>query len=175
MMFRLPITLCTLVSLVAFLGLTSPVLAGPTPSPPTATPATPTPATPDPTCAGEWPVATINTIGKGQKASVNKLVKHEITGNIIDPASYLSNAHRIRVCAGTHVRAVITLPGGFPATNTALGSLDCTSNNHVCEGTVNTTEVYRSTNDIGNDTDRMQLIPGNTGPGDTGPGDTGPP
>ena len=50
-------------------------------------------------------------------------------------------------------------PGGFAASNTALGTLDCTSNNHVCEGTVSATEVYRSTNQLGNDTDRMQLIP----------------
>ena len=120
--------------------------------------ATPVP-TPEPSCLTDWPEVTINTLGKGNSPTKNNLVKHEITGHIIDPTSLLENAHRILVCQDSFVRAVITTPGGFPANNTALGSLDCTSNRHVCEGTVSGTEVYRSVNDAGSDTDRMQLVP----------------
>ncbi len=145
----------------------------PTATPPTATPtaATPTPPTPAPTtppmptatpptstpaCADLWPVTAIVTIGKGQSPSNNPKVSHTITGNIIDPDSLGATAHRIPVCAGSFVDAVVTDTSGG-ATNTARGSLTCATVG--CSGIVDVTEKYKSVSADGSDTDRMTFVP----------------
>ena len=98
----------------------------------------------------------IVTIGKGQSPSNNPKVVHTITGNIVDPGSLGDTAHRIPVCAGTEVTAVVTDSTGTP-TNTAGGSLTCDSAG--CSGVVNVTEKYKSVSSDGKDTDRMTLLP----------------
>ena len=167
-MSTLPNQFWILVSLVVLVGFATPVLAGPTPTPttptpPTATPTPPTATPPDPTlCTTQWPITTIITIGKGQKPSANQLVKHEITGHIIDPILTESNAHRIFVCRDSFVRARPFLPTGLPANSTARGTLDCNAGDppgRFCEGVVSSTERYTSVSDDGSDTDRMQIIP----------------
>jgi hypothetical protein len=165
-MFQLPKLCCTLVSLIVFLGLATPVLAGPTPTPTTPTPTTPTPTTPTPatptpdtTCTAQWPIATIFTLGKGQSPTNNNKVRHSITGNIIDPGSLGPTAHRIPVCAGSFVRSVITASSGFATMNTALGSLDCTSTIRVCQGNVNVAEKYTAVNRDSTDVDRITFLP----------------
>ena len=97
-----------------------------TATPATATPATATPATPtpEPSCTDLWPEDTINTIGKGRSPSNNPKVSHAITGRIVDPSSLGDNAHRIPVCTGSMVTAVV-LDSTGEATNTAGGSLVC--------------------------------------------------
>jgi hypothetical protein len=102
-------------------------------------------------------VDTIMTIGKGQSPSNNPKVSHMITGNIIDPLSYGSTAHRIKVCAGTMVTAVVsdsTNAGG--ATNTS-DSLTCDANG--CSGMVSATEKYKSVSSDGKDKDTITLLP----------------
>ena len=158
-MSRFSNLLCAFVSLAMVIGLTTPVLAGPLPTPATPTPATPTPATANPGCETDWPVTTIFTIGKSDGRFFNPLVFHEITGNIIDPTKHRQDTHRIIVCKGTFVKAVIRTPGGFCANNTALGTLDCDRDCHVCEGVVNSRERYTSVNNPGSDTDKIQIIP----------------
>jgi hypothetical protein len=103
-----------------------------------------------------WPVVMITTIGKGQSPSNNPKVVHMITGNIVDPDPLKDTAHRIPVCAGTVVNAVVTDSTGTP-TNTAGGSLTCDSAG--CSGVVNVTEKYKSVSSDGKDTDRMTLLP----------------
>jgi len=139
--------------------------AQPTPtSSPTATPtATPTPtATATPTslppnsCAAIWPVANVVTTAKGQSPTNNPKVVHRITGNIVDPGSLGDTAHRIPVCAGTEVFAVVTDTTGTP-TNTANGSLSCDSGG--CSGVIDATEKYQSVSQDGQDKDRITFIP----------------
>jgi hypothetical protein len=101
-------------------------------------------------------VTKICTIGKGQSPDNNAKVSHCITGNIVDPSSLGSTAHRIPVCAGTNVSAVVTDSTGTP-TNTSDGSLSCNSSG--CSGSVNATEKYKSVSSDGKDTDRMSLLP----------------
>ncbi len=154
--------LCTLVTLVVFLGLTTPVVAGPVPTPATPTPATATPTavpTPEPGCTTKWPVITIFTIGKSNDPLPNALVSHAITGNIVRPEKLSDKSHRITVCRNTFVKAVITVPGGFCAINTATDTLDCDRDCHVCEGVVSSRERYTSRNSTGSDTDRMEIVP----------------
>ena len=103
-----------------------------------------------------WPVVMITSIGKGQSPSNNPKVVHMITGNIVDPGSLKDTAHRIPVCAGTVVNAVVTDLTGTP-TNSAGGSLTCDSAG--CSGVVNVTEKYKSVSSDGKDTDRMTLLP----------------
>ena len=186
-MSRLTNLLCTLVSLAVFLGLTSPVLAGPTPTPtplgctlvgetcgnnadccsnvcsvgqpkmceaaPTPTP-TPAP-TPEPTpgvaCTDAWDVITIFTDGKTERPVRNAIVRHAVTGNIVNPGKLSDTAHQIHVCQHSFVRSVIGTLGQFPASNTAQGSLDCTSDPNVCEGVVSVKEQYKSVNFAGSD------------------------
>lgn len=130
----------------------------PTPTPtftptPTATPsATPAPSA----CAESWPVTRIVTVGKGQSPDNNAKVVHAITGNIVDPASLGATAHRIDVCAGAFVTAVVSDASGTP-TNTAGGSLACSSDG--CSGVVVRVEKYESTSEDGRDTDRITFIP----------------
>jgi hypothetical protein len=121
---------------------------------PTAIP-TPTP-TPVSQCAGQWSVSKVCTIGKGQSASNNAKVSHCITGNIVNPGSIGATAHRIPVCRGTGVTAVVTDSSGSP-TNTSDGSLSCSSSG--CEGVVNTVEKYKAVSHDGKDTDRISLLP----------------
>jgi hypothetical protein len=121
---------------------------------PTFTPtASPTGA---PLCRDFWPVAKVCTIGKGQSASNNAKLGHCITGNVVNPGSLGATAHRIPVCRGTRVSAVVTDTTGTPA-NTSDGSLTCDASG--CEGVVNTVEKYKSVSQDGKDTDRMALIP----------------
>ena len=176
-MFRSTSLLFTFVSMVMFIGLSTPVLAGPTPPPPTPTPtpatptpATPTPATPTPPPTGDClidnPITSIDTLGKTGPPSRNQFVRHTITGHIIDPTSYKPKAHRIFVCEGSFVRAVVTFgAGGACAKNTALGTLECGQigvegdDCNLCEGFVNGTEVYTSVSPNAGDKDRIQIVP----------------
>ncbi len=100
-------------------------------------------------------MARIMTIGKGQSPTNNPKVMHMITGNIADPDSLGSTAHRIPVCAGTTVTVVVSDTSGG-ATNTAGGSLECDASG--CSGPVNVTEKYKSVSSDGSDTDRMTFI-----------------
>ena len=151
--------LCILVTTTVLFVLTTPVLAGPmpTPTPATATPATATPATPTPdpnTCAGTNSVVTINTDAKGQSPSVNPMISHAITGNIINPGSLSSTAHRIPVCAGTSISAAVT----GPATTTSLsGTLFC--NLGGCAGVIDAKKQYKSTSTGTSDRDSITFLP----------------
>ncbi len=157
--------LCSLITIAAFVGLTTSALAGPTPTPATPTPATPTPATPTPAtptppptpCTDLNPSVTIETIAKGQSPSVNPLIRHSITGNIINPGSLSSTAHRIPVCAGTTVNAVVIDDSGGVTTSVASGSLIC--NLLGCSGTVNVKEQYKSTSTGSSDKDSITFLP----------------
>ena len=146
--------------------------ATPTPIPTPATPtAAPTPATPTPPPTGDClidnPITTVDTIGKTNPQARNQFVRHAITGHIIDPESYTPKAHRIRVCKGSFVSAVITFGAGkVCATNTALGTLECGQKDqepeedcNLCEGFVDSREVYTSVSPGGGDTDRIQIVP----------------
>ena len=126
----------------------------PTPVTPTATPA-PTP-TSEPACAGLNPVPTIVTTGKGQSPTKNAKVFHSITGNIINPGSIGSTAHRIEVCTGTAVSSTVVDATGT-ATNSAGGSLTCDGTG--CFGLVNAMERYQSVSQDGRDKDRITFIP----------------
>ena len=153
-----------LVATAALLGLTAPVLAGPTPTPATATPATATPATATPAtptpvpdqCVLDNPSVTIDTIAKGQSPFVNPLIRHEITGNIINSGSLSSTAHRIRVCAGTSITAVvIDSSAGF--TTSTSPSLFC--NLLGCSGVIDAKAQYKSTSTGSSDKDSITFIP----------------
>ena len=156
--------LCMLVTTAVFFGLTTPVLAGPTPTPATPTPATPTPATPTPPtaqphgCLVNSPVVTVHTIAKGQNPSVNSEIRHEITGRIVGgAASYSFTAHRIRVCAGTFVSAVVIDSSGGDTPPTSSTGFFC--NLGGCSGVVNVKEQYKSTSTISRDRDTITFIP----------------
>ena len=161
MMNRSTYLLCILITTAVFFGLTTPVLAGPTPTPATPTPATATatPATPDPgSCAAENPSVTIETIAKGQNPAVNALIRHSITGNIVGgAASYSDKAHRIKVCAGTSIIAVVTDDSAGVTTSIASGSLFC--NLGGCSGVVNVKESYKSTSTGSSDKDSITFLP----------------
>jgi hypothetical protein len=126
---------------------------------PTATP-TPTPtATPTPPatpCAVAWPLTKVITIAKGQSSKNNPKVSHSITGHIVDPDSLDSRAHRIEVCAGTWVTAVVSDTTGTP-TNTAVRSLVCNATG--CSGIVDASEKYQTISQDGRDRDSISFIP----------------
>ena len=141
-MNRLTYLLCLLATAAVFFGLSTPVLATPTP---------------EPQCSDLWPVETILTIGKGQSPSNNPKVLHLITGHIIGgKGAFGMTAHRIPVCAGTTVSIEVRDSTGVP-TITAGGSLVC--NEAGCSGSVNVTEKYKSVSSDGKDTDRITLLP----------------
>jgi hypothetical protein len=122
---------------------------------PTPTPtATPTPV-PNP-CTAAWPVAQIATTAKGQSPTNNAKVTHLVTGNLVDPGSLSSTAHRIEVCSGTLVTAIVIDATGTPS-NTAGGHLMCDSAG--CTGVVNVTEKYQSISADGRDKDSITFIP----------------
>jgi len=122
--------------------------------PPTPAPtATPTPVS---TCADFWPVSRVCTVGKGQSASNNAKLSHCITGNIVNPSAVRPDAHRIPVCRGTWVDAMVTDMTGTPS-NTPTGSLSCDTAG--CSGIVNADETYKSISQDGQDRDRITLIP----------------
>jgi hypothetical protein len=79
-----------------------------------------------------------------------------ITGHIVDPGSLDSRAHRIEVCAGTWVSAVVVDSTGTPSI-TAFGNLACDSAG--CSGVVDVTEKYQSISQDGRDRDSITLIP----------------
>jgi hypothetical protein len=136
------------------LNVTPTPTATPTPTP-TATPtATPTP--PLTPCAVAWPLTRVVTIAKGQSSKDNPKVLHSITGYIVDPGSLDSRAHRIEVCAGTRVTAVVTDSTGTP-TNTAARSLACDATG--CSGIVNASEKYQAISQDGRDRDSITFIP----------------
>jgi hypothetical protein len=126
---------------------------------PTATP-TPTPtATPTPPltrCAVDWPLTQVVTIAKGQSSKDNPKVSHSIMGYIVDPGSLDSRAHRIEVCAGTWVTAVVSDSTGTP-TNTAARSLVCDAGG--CSGIVDVSEKYQTISQDGRDRDSISFIP----------------
>ncbi len=180
-MFRLTNLLCSFVFLAMVLGLSTPVLAGPTPTPPTATPTaipTPTPPTRTPAtatpptatpatsvpsdCATLWPVTTIDTIAKGQNPSTNRSMRHAITGHIVDPGSLGPKAHRIPVCAGSFVTVVSVFgPGPAAVRDTTLtqGTLDCTDVLGTCKGLVNVKQVIKMCSLRCQDRDTINLLP----------------
>jgi hypothetical protein len=134
--------------------------ATPTPTPtatatPTSTPtATPTP--PLTPCALAWPLTQVVTIAKGQSSKDNPKVSHSITGHIVDPGSLDSRAHRIEVCAGTRVNAVVSDTTGTP-TNTAVRNLACDATG--CSGIVDVSEKYQTISQDGRDRDSISFIP----------------
>jgi hypothetical protein len=132
-----------------------PDLVTPPPTPTSLTPTPPTPTIP-PTCAQLNPSVTINTIGKGQSPTVNALIRHEITGNIINPGALSATAHRIPVCAGSTVTAVVVDIVGA-STNTANGSLFCDSGG--CSGVVDVKERYTSIATRSGDKDSITFLP----------------
>jgi hypothetical protein len=122
----------------------------------TVTVPTPTPtATPNP-CTLTWPTTMSATIAKGQSPTNNAKITHLVTGNIIDPGSLGSTAHRIEVCSGTLVTTSVTDTTGIPS-NTAGGSLSC--NSAGCTGVVTVTEKYQSISADGRDKDSITFIP----------------
>ena len=166
MMKQLPHLLCLMAMTAAFFALTTPVLAGPTATP-SPTPVTPTPATPTPvpdSCAAETDVSTIITNGKGQSPSNNAVIRHAITGHIYPEAeSYSSTAHRIRICAGTSVTAVVTdTSRRGMTTNAGTEGLTCTDSAPVggCTGVINSKQQYKSTTTAsGSDKDTIVFLP----------------
>ena len=101
-------------------------------------------------------MTTIFTVAKGQSPTVNAIIRHEITGNIINPGSLSATAHRIPVCAGTTVTAVVFDIFGT-STNTANGSLFCDSGG--CSGVVNVKERYTSIATGSGDKDSITFLP----------------
>jgi len=126
---------------------------------PTATPtASPTP-TPSPTaCIMQNPVVTINTTGKSNGPTDNAKVTHAITGNIVDPASLASNAHRIPICRGTPVSIAVRDRTGIPLNAATSAGISC--NRFGCTvSNLQAKEKYISRSADGADTDRMTLLP----------------
>jgi hypothetical protein len=67
-------------------------------------------------CEFDWPSITINTIAKGQSATQNAKIEHDVKGHIVGGAdAYGDTAHRIKICANTTVDITITCsPEGCP-------------------------------------------------------------
>jgi len=101
-------------------------------------------------------VTQITTQAKGQSPTNNPKVVHAITGNIVDPGSLGDTAHRIPVCAGTEVTAVVTDSTGTPR-NVANGTLRCDAAG--CSGVVDVKEEYQSISQDGQDKDRITFLP----------------
>jgi hypothetical protein len=140
-----------------FFALAPPLFAGPLTPTPTATP-TSTP-TPTPTaCIDMNPVITIHTIGKGQNAANNNKVIHAITGNIVDPTSLGTTAHRIPICAGTPVSIAVSDSTGAPKNQAQTAGIVC--NPAGCTvASLLAKDKYISRSRDGKDTDRMTLLP----------------
>jgi hypothetical protein len=102
------------------------------------------------------PSITIDTIAKGQSPSVNPLIRHEITGNIVDAGRLSSTAHRIKVCAGTSIRASVIDSSGGTTTSTS-SSLFC--NLLGCRGTIDAKAQYKSSSDGTSDRDTITFRP----------------
>jgi hypothetical protein len=107
-------------------------------------------------CTSANPLTSIVTIAKGQSPTNNPKLSHTITGYIVDAGSLGPTAHRIEVCAGTSITALVTDTSGRP-TNTAAGSLACISTK--CSGVVNVSEKYQSISQDGRDKDSITFIP----------------
>jgi hypothetical protein len=101
-------------------------------------------------------LTTINTIAKGQSSTVNALIRHEISGHIVNPTALGPKAHRIPVCASTFVTAVVVDIVGA-STNAAKGSLSCDSVG--CRGVVNVKEQYTSIAPSSGDKDSITFLP----------------
>ena len=146
-MDRSTLLLRILLALAVSFGLTTLVLAGPTP----------TPAIPPTQCSLDNPTATIVTDGRQHNnQTINKLITHEITGHILALNTYNQRSHTIRVCVGTKVTTVVNDLMGTP-TNTASGSLNC--NVIGCTGVINVKESYTSSSTGSIDTDVITFIP----------------
>jgi hypothetical protein len=103
-------------------------------------------------------VVTIFTDAKGQSPSVNAMISHAITGNIINPGSLSLTAHRIPVCAGTAISAAVTGPrGNVTTTSISSGTLFC--NLGGCAGVINVKEQYKSTSTGTSDRDSITFVP----------------
>jgi len=107
-------------------------------------------------CMIDNPVTAIVTVGKGQSPANNAKLSHLITGHIVDPGSLGPTAHRIGVCAGTSVTAVVQDATGSP-TITSEGSLACDASG--CSGVVDVTEKYLSVSQDGKDRDSITFLP----------------
>ena len=120
-----------------------------------ATPTTP----PIPTCVQQNPLTRINTTGKSNSPTNNAKVIHSITGNIIDPTSLRFDAHKITVCRGSTVTAVVrdSTSANGNANNSANSSpIECF--NFGCQVfNIQSTQKYISRSIDGTDTDRITL------------------
>ncbi|UCE86041.1 MAG: hypothetical protein JSU66_17230 [Deltaproteobacteria bacterium] len=114
-------------------------------------------------CEFDWPVITIPTIAKGQSASQNAKVSHEVTGHIVGgAAAYGDTAHRIKICADTQVDIVITCspegcPEGGPFITKQVGGDFCTGAG--CTVPLADKFKYVVTSGDGKDTDAVTLLP----------------
>jgi hypothetical protein len=110
-------------------------------------------------CLADNPaVTTIETIGKGQSPSVNPLIAHSITGHIVDAAGLSGTAHRIKVCAGTTVTAVVTDTSGGTPSNLS-NNLDFICTIGGCSGPINVKTQYKSTSTGTSDSDSITFLP----------------
>jgi hypothetical protein len=112
--------------------------------------------TPPSPCVAANPVTSIDTVAKGQSPTNNVKLSHSITGHIVDADSLDSTVHRIGICAGTLVTAVVMDSTGAP-TNSGVESLTCNSSG--CSGVIEATEKYRSISQDGKDTDSITFLP----------------
>ena len=105
-------------------------------------------------CIWDWPSTTVNTLAKGQSATNNQKVSHEITGNAVGgDAAYGPTAHRIKLCWGTAISINITgagttVTGDCDTTNCTIAAVDFTA-----------TQKYQVVSADEKDTDRITLIP----------------
>ena len=149
--------LCILVTTAVFFGLTTPILAGPTPTP-----------IPETDCQMDHPVSTAFTDAKGQGNQqsgfgrpVNTFISHAITGHIVKVKGTADTAQQFEVCVGTLVTAVIDDRLGIPV-QTATGDLECAPAGPVpntCSGVINVKSKYSSVSTASTDKDTITLIP----------------
>ncbi len=141
--------ICTLTFTATFLGLTTLVLAGPTP----------TPAIPPTQCTLDNPTAVIVTNGRQHSDSkTNKIIVHEITGNILNLKSYNVRSHSIQVCEGSKVTTVVTDNMSGNVINTVVsGDLNCDATG--CSGIIDVRSKYTTSSDATADTDSITLVP----------------
>jgi hypothetical protein len=116
-------------------------------------------ATPPPdSCMADAEFGTVITIAKGQSPSVNPDIRHEITGWIVpEVEDYSETAHRIKVCAGTSVSAVVIDSSG--GTTTSIGTTGLFCNLGGCSGVINVKEQYKSTSTVSRDKDSITFLP----------------
>jgi hypothetical protein len=114
-------------------------------------------------CEFDWPVDTVTTIAKGQSATQNAKIKHDITGHIVGGAgAYGDTAHRIKICANTEVDIVITCsiegcPEEGPFITKQVGGDFCTGAG--CTVPLAEKFKYVVTTQDGKDTDAVTLLP----------------